>query len=110
MKDWEEVLSYEDTVKSICRIWANRNQDDLYEDAVNHTYIVMLEKVDPTKAVGNTYEYVKGAIWNIAHKFFNANRSVDSGVSLDAMSSSGIQIDENGIVNWPSSSLRGYYE
>jgi len=98
---WDEVLSYETTVKSIARVWANKKDPSLYEDVVHYTYIAMVEKIDLSRAEGPELEYVKGAIWNIVKKFFqvNAGGSWDH-VSLEQLKSDGVQIDEDGNPRW----------
>lgn len=109
---WDEVLSYEEDVRSIARRWANRKDPDLFEDAVHHTYIIMKEKLDLSKAEGPEREYVKGAIWNIVRKFFNSSwGGAWDHASFEALHEEGFQVDEDRVPRWASADgeYRGDY-
>lgn len=101
---WEEVLSYEEQVRFLAGKWSRKTDPSLFEDAIQHTYIVMRENVDLNRVRESEKKFVLGAINNILYKFF---RSPTTGSwkhrSLDALADVGFQIDEDGAPRWPSS-------
>jgi len=100
---WDEVLSYEEDVRKTAKHWARKKDPDLYEDAVHHTFIVMKEKLDLSKAEGPHQEYVKGAIWNIIRRFFSSPwEGAWDHVSLDQLSEDGFQVDSDKVPRWTS--------
>ena len=99
--EWDEVLSYEYDVRNIARKVANSVDPDLYEDAVHHAYIAMKEKIDLRKATGPEREYVRGAIWNIVMKFFQApSEGGWNHISIEQLKRGGFQIDHQHNVYW----------
>lgn len=105
---WDEVLSYDSEIRYMANKWASKIDPSLFEDAVQHTYIILYEKVDLSKANRTERNFLLGAVNNILYKFF---RSPKHGrwnhISLDSLRDDGFQIDEAGIPKWPG---RGEYK
>lgn len=101
---WEEVLFFDGEIKYLAKKWSSQTDPSLYEDAVQHTYIALYEKVDLTKARGIPRNFVLGAVNNILYKFFRSNKTGKwNHLSLDKLYEDGVQIDQDVCIRWPVS-------
>lgn len=102
MTDWGKVLEYEKDVREIASKLAYKINPSLREDVIQHTFMVMHQKLDVTKATGPEREYVRGAIWNIVQRFFRDEKKYNQ-ISVDELVEGGVQITESYDLIWGSS-------
>lgn len=68
---WDEAMQFYPAAKEMARTWANKmNRPDDEEDLAQHLMIMLVERVDLSRARGNRDAYVAGALWKKAHSFF----------------------------------------
>lgn len=103
MMEWDKVMEFEDDVVELASKLSYKIDPSLREDVIQHTFMVLHEKVDVSKALGDERDYVRGAIWNIVQRFFRDDKRHNH-IQIQELLDKGVQVSEDGKLVWGGSS------